>query len=34
MIASKNIEVKKKVIYLSMNFITHCLLQLILTRQR
>ena len=34
MIASKNVEVKKKVIYSSANLIMHCLLQLILTRWR
>ncbi len=34
MIASKNVEVKRKAIYLLMNLIMHCLLQLILTRQR
>ena len=34
MIASKNIEVKRKAIYLLMNLIMHCLLQLILIRQR
>ncbi len=34
MIASENIEVKKKAIYSSVNLIMHCLLQLILMRQR
>ncbi len=34
MIASKNVEVREKAIYSSMNFIMHCLLQLILTRWR
>ncbi len=34
MIASENVEVKKRAIYSSVNLITHCLLQLILTRQR
>ncbi len=33
-IASKNIEVKKEVIYLSANLVMHCLLQLILMRRR
>ncbi len=34
MIASKNTKMKRRVIYSSMNLITHCLLQSILTRQR
>ncbi len=34
MIASENIEVKKKAIYSSVNLIMHCLLQLTLTRRR
>ncbi len=34
MIADKNVEVKKKVIYSSANLIMHCLLQSILTRWR
>ncbi len=34
MITSENIEVKKKAIYLSVNLVTHCLLQSILTRWR
>ncbi len=34
MITSENIKVKKKAIYSSANLITHCLLQLILTRRR
>ncbi len=33
-IASKNVEVKRKAIYSSVNLIMHCLLQIILTRWR
>ncbi len=34
MIADKNVEVKREAIYSSVNLVTHCLLQLILTRRR
>ena len=34
MIANKNVEVKEETIYSSVNLITHCLLQSILTRWR
>ncbi len=34
MITSENVEVKKKAIYSSVNLVTHCLLQSILTRWR